>query len=219
MTSSEANHEPRRPVVLKDLSIVDYLARTASGDPVPGGGSSAALNAALAAALIEMVAQLTIGRKNFERVDAEMRTVAEKASTLRQKLIQDIDRDSEAYTQVLNAFQMPKATETEKALRSRAVQAAFKQAALVPLGVARDAVAIMDLGRAVLSKGNPNAASDGAAGVLAARMAARTAVYNVRINLGSIQDEAFTSDLRREAERLETQTEGTEKEILSLLKI
>ncbi len=205
--------------MLKDLSIVEYLAKTASGDPVPGGGSSAALNAALAAALTEMVANLTIGRKNFESVDAEMRTVAVKASTLRKKLIQDIDRDSDSYAQVLKAFQMPKATEAEKADRSRAVQQAFKHAALVPLGVARDALAIMDLGRAVISKGNPNAASDGAAGVLAARMAARAAVYNVRINLGSIRDEAFTSELKREADGLEAEAEAKERETLAQLKI
>jgi formiminotetrahydrofolate cyclodeaminase len=190
--------------MLADLSIRDYLANTASGDPVPGGGSSAALNAALAAALTEMVAQLTI---------------AEKASSLRQKLVQDIDRDSASYTLVLKAFQMPKATEVEKAGRARAVQEAFKQAALVPLGVARDAVALMDLGRTVVSKGNPNAGSDGAAGVLAARMAARTAVYNVKINLGSIRDEKFVSELSSEADRLESEAERKEREILGLLKI
>jgi formiminotetrahydrofolate cyclodeaminase len=205
--------------VLKDLSLVDYLAKTASGDPVPGGGSSAALNAALAAALIEMVAQLTIGRKNFESVDAELRAVAEKASTLRHKLTADIDHDSDSYAQVLKAFKMPKRTEVEKTGRTRAVQDAFKQAALVPLGVARAAVSLMDLGRTVISKGNPNAASDGAAGVLAARMAARAAVYNVRINLGSIKDEAFTTELRREADRLEAEAKAKEREILSLAKL
>ena len=205
--------------MLTDLSIKSYLAKTASGDPLPGGGSSAALNAALAAALTEMVANLTIGRKDFEAVDADMRAVAEKAAAFRSKLVDDVDRDSEAYTQVLKAFQMPKATEAEKAERRRAVQEAFKEAARVPLGVARDALAIMDLGRAVISKGNPNAASDGAAGVLAARMAARTAVYNVRINLGSIRDEAFTSALRREAEILEAETEAKEREILARLKL
>jgi formiminotetrahydrofolate cyclodeaminase len=205
--------------VLNNLSIVDYLAKTASGDPVPGGGSSAALNAALAAALVEMVANLTIGRKGFEAVDAEMRTVAERAAAFRAKLTADIDRDSDSYTQVLKAFQMPKATEAEKAERSRAVQEAFKQAARVPLGVARDAVAIMDLGRAVISKGNPNAASDGAAGVLAARMAARTAVFNVRINLSAIKDEALTSELRQEADRLEVEAEAKERAALAQLKI
>lgn len=205
--------------MLADLSIRNYLAKTASGDPVPGGGSSAALNAALSAALTEMVAQLTIGRKNFEGVDAEMRAVAEKASSLRQKLIQDIDRDSDAYARVLKAYQMPKATEAEKAERTRAVQEAFEQAALVPLGVARDAVALMDLGRVVISKGNPNAASDGAAGVLAARMAARTAAYNVKINLGSIKDANLVSELKSAADRLEAEADTKEKEILAVMKL
>jgi formiminotetrahydrofolate cyclodeaminase len=152
-------------------------------------------------------------------VDAEMRAVAEKASSLRQKLVRDIDRDSDAYAQVLKAFQMPKATAEEKAVRARAVQEAFQQAALIPLGVARDAVALMDLGRTVISKGNPNAASDGAAGVLAARMAARTAVYNVKINLGSIRDEKFVSELTRAADRLEAEADAKEKAILALLRI
>ena len=205
--------------MLADLSVTDYLARTASGDPVPGGGSAAALNAALAAGLIEMVARLTVGRKSFEAVDAEMRAVADRAAALRQKLTGDIDRDSEAYTQVLGAFGMPKATPEEKAARARAIQAAFRQAARVPLGVARDALQAMALGRQVIARGNPNAASDGAAGVLAARMAARAAVYNVRINLGSIQDEGFTAELRAEADRLEAEADALEGEVLKLLKL
>ena len=204
--------------MLADLSVTDYLARTASGDPVPGGGSAAALNAALAAGLIEMVARLTVGRKSFEAVDAEMRAVADRAAALRQKLTGDIDRDSEAYTQVLGAFGMPKATPEEKAARARAIQAAFRQAARVPLGVARDALQAMALGRQVIARGNPNAASDGAAGVLAARMAARTAVYNVKINLGSIKDEGFAAELRAEADRLEDEADALEGEILKLLK-
>ena len=204
--------------MLKDLSITDYLAKTASGDPVPGGGSSAALNGALAAALTEMVANLTIGRKGFEAVDAEMRAVAAKAAGLRSSLTADVDRDSDSYAQVLKAFQLPKATESEKAARAQAIQEAFKQAALVPLGVARASVALMDLGRSVIAKGNPNAASDGAAGILAARMAARAAIYNVRINLGTIKDEAFSSELRQEADRLEVEAEAKEREALAQLK-
>lgn len=205
--------------MFKNLSLTEYLAQTASGSPVPGGGSSAALNAALAAALIEMVANLTIGRKGFETVDAEMRSVAQHAAALRAKLTADIDRDSDAYSQVLAAFKLPKSTEAEKAKRAGAVQEAFKEAARVPLEVARDAVALMDFGRTVVARGNPNAASDGAAGVLAARMAALTAAYNIRINLGSIQDAAFVSELSREADRLEAEAEAKEKEILNQLKI
>jgi methenyltetrahydrofolate cyclohydrolase len=205
--------------VLADLAINEYLARTASGDPLPGGGSAAALNAALAAALIEMVANLTIGRKKFEGVDAEMRALALKAAELRAAAVQEIDRDAEAYTQVLAAFHLPKTTDGEKARRARAVEEAFKHAALVPLSVARKAAALMALGRTVIVKGNPNAVSDAAAGVLAARMAARTAVYNVRINLGSIRDAAFIAELAQEAERLEAEAESQEKEILALVKL
>ncbi|MCU0559356.1 MAG: cyclodeaminase/cyclohydrolase family protein [Desulfobacterales bacterium] len=205
--------------MLTEVSIKEYLSKTASGDPLPGGGSAAALNAALGAALTEMVAHLTVGRKGFEAVDAQMRAVRQRAAALRAKLTLDVDRDADAYTRVLAAFKLPKETEAEKADRASAVQDAFKQAALVPLGVARDALAVMELGRAVIAKGNPNAASDGAAGVLAARMAARTAVYNVRINLNSIRDAAFTAELRREAARLETEAEAKEKEILALLSL
>ncbi len=205
--------------MLADLAINEYLARTASGDPLPGGGSAAALNAALAAALIEMVANLTIGRKKFEGVDAEMRALALKAAELRAAAVHEIDRDAEAYTQVLAAFHLPKTTDGEKACRARAVEEAFKHAALVPLSVAQKAAALMALGRTVIVKGNPNAASDAAAGVLAARMAARTAVYNVRINLGSIRDAAFIAELAQEAERLEAEAESQEKEILALVKL
>jgi formiminotetrahydrofolate cyclodeaminase len=166
-----------------------------------------------------MVANLTIGRKGFEAVDAERRAVAAKAADLRSSLTADVDRDSDSYAQVLKSFQLPKATETEKAARAQAIQEAFKRAALVPLGVARASVALMDLGRSVIAKGNPNAASDGAAGILAARMAARAAVYNVRINLGSIKDEAFTSELRQEADRLEAEAEAKEREALAQLKL
>ena len=205
--------------MLADLSVTDYLGRTASGDPVPGGGSAAALNAALAAALIEMVARLTIGRKGFEAVDAQMRATADRAAALRTKLTGDIDRDSEAYSMVLAAFALPKATPEEKTARAQAIQAAFRQAALVPLGVARDALQAMVLGRQVIAGGNPNAASDGAAGVLAARMAARAAVYNVKINLGSIKDERFTAELKAEADRLEREADALEGEILKMLRL
>jgi len=201
--------------LLKNLTIEEYLAKTASGDPVPGGGSAAALNAALAAALTEMVARLTIGRKNFEGVAEEMQEAAEKAAALRQKLIAEIDRDSDAYARVLKAFQSPKATSEEKAQRAQAIEDALKGAALVPLEVARAAVAIMDIARAVISRGNPNALSDGAAGLLAAGMAARAALYNVLINLGSIKDSIFTETLKREADKLAAAAETKEKELLS----
>ena len=155
--------------MLKDLTITEFLEQTASSEPLPGGGCTAALNAALAASLTEMVANLTIGRKGFEAVEDEMIQLARSAADLRSKLQEDIDHDAQAYREVLAAFKLPKNTEEEKKLRSSAIQQAFKNAATVPLNVARDAVNIMDLASRVITGGNPIAVTDGAVAVLAAR--------------------------------------------------
>ncbi len=108
--------------------------------------------------------------------------------------MQDMDRDANAYTRVLDAFRLPKVTEKEREVRQAAVQEAFKEAATVPLGVARDAQAVLELAGAVVAKGNPNAVTDGLVGAMLARTAGLSALYNVRINLGSIRDEDFVQD-------------------------
>ncbi len=205
--------------MLKDLTITEFLEQTASSEPLPGGGCTAALNAALAASLTEMVANLTIGRKEFEAVDEEMQQIAQAAADLRKKLQNDIDNDAQAYQEVLAAFKLPKNTGDEKAQRSNAIQQAFKIAATVPLGVARDAINLMDLAARAIKDGNPNAVTDGAVGVLAARTAALAAIYNVKINLSAIKDKAFVAELTREIEELEQQVIAKEKEILSQVKI
>jgi formiminotetrahydrofolate cyclodeaminase len=205
--------------MLRELALTAYLDRTASGEPVPGGGSAAALNAALSAALIEMVANLTIGRKAFSAAEGEMRAAAARAAALRAELAAAIDRDAEAYGAVLAAYRLPKGSEAERAAREAAVQAAFRQAAQVPLEVGRRALELLALGEAVIARGNPNAASDGAAGVLAARMAVRAAVYNVRINLSGIADPALVAALGGEAGRLEAEAEARERRALAQLTI
>lgn len=205
--------------MLKDLKIAEFLEKTASGDPVPGGGSAAALNAALAASLSEMVANLTIGKKGFEAVADEMKDIADMATLLREKLLEDIDNDSEAYKKVLAAFQFPKDSEEEKKQRTQAIQDALKKAALVPLSVARDALKIMELSDCVIKKGNPNAATDGAVGAMTARTAALAALYNVKINLSAIKDKTFVKELNREVESIESQIKEKEKTILSTVDI
>jgi formiminotetrahydrofolate cyclodeaminase len=205
--------------LLKDLSITEFLQQTASSEPLPGGGCTAALNAALAAGLAEMVANLTIGRKEFQAVEEEMIKIAKTAGDLRKKLQNDIDRDAQAYQEVLTAFKLPKNTDDDKKQRSDAIQQAFKNAATVPLGVARDALKIMDLASRAIKNGNPNAVTDGAVAVLAARTATMAAAYNVKINLGGIKDSDFVEKLSREVEDLENQAIRKEKEILAHIKI
>jgi formiminotetrahydrofolate cyclodeaminase len=186
---------------------------------LPGGGCTAALSAALAASLTEMVANLTIGRKEFQAVEDEMKKIANAAADLRKKLQNDIDNDAQAYRQVLAAFKLPKNTDSEKKQRSSAIQQAFKTAATVPLGVARDALKIMDLASRAIAQGNQNALSDGAVGVLASRTAALAALFNVKINLSAIKDPDLVKELTRESENLETQVIKKEKDILAHIHI
>ena len=205
--------------MLKDKSVTEYLERTASGEPVPGGGSIAALSAAAAASLTEMVANLTIGKKGYTSVQAEMRDIASTTSKLRDKLIGDIDNDPQAYQQVLAAFQLPKNTETEKHHRANAIQDGFKNAALIPMGVAEDGFKIMDLAKMVIEKGNKNAVTDGAVAVMAARTAVMAALYNVKINLTAIKDQAFVEVLAQKVKTLERQVKDKEKMILASVDI
>ena len=205
--------------MLKDLTITEFLQQTASSEPLPGGGCTAALSAALAASLVEMVANLTIGRKKFQAVENEMKKIAQTAADLREKLQDDINKDAQAYREVLAAFKLPKNTDGEKKQRSDAIQQAFKTAATVPLGVARDALKIMDLASRTIAQGNQNAVSDGAVGVLVSRTAALAAIYNVKINLSAIKDPGFVKELTREVEALEGQVIDKEKQILAHINI
>jgi len=201
--------------LLANLKITEYLEKAAAGTAVPGGGSVAALNAALAAGLTEMVANLTIGKKSYEAVAEEMNDIAGKATALREKLTAAIDRDAEAYSEVMAAFKLPKATDQEKGLRSIEIQKAFKHAALVPLEVANHAVEVIDLAGRAVDSGNKNAVTDGLVAAMNARTAALAALYNVKINLGSIEDDEFVKKLTREINDLEQQAKSKEQKILA----
>jgi len=201
--------------MLANDKITEYLDKAAAGTAVPGGGSVAALNAALAAGLTEMVANLTIGKKKYAAVEAEMTALVEKASQLREKLTAAIDRDADAYTEVMEAYRLAKTTDEEKALRKQKIQEATKHAALVPLEVARDALAVIDLASQTILKGNKNAASDGAVAAMNARTAALAAIYNIRINLGSIDDQSFVEKLEQEVNQLQNSVVEKENEALS----
>lgn len=205
--------------MLADLSLAEFLEQTASKAPVPGGGSVAALNGGIAAGLVEMVARLTIGRKGFEAVSGRMGELAAAAGSYRRRMLHNVDRDSEAFAQVLQAFRMPRETGAQQHEREAAVQEAYKAAARIPLEVAEDALQLIDLAMEAVAAGNPNAVSDGAVGVLAARTAVLGAVFNVRINLQSIQDVEWVAALRRRADALEAEALDKERRFLAALKL
>lgn len=201
--------------MLAELSIQALLEKTASAEPVPGGGSMSALSGAIAASLTEMVANLTIGRKAYEAVSEEMQSLAAEAAAARKKMTAAIDRDADAYRQVLAAFKLPKETDGEKKARTAAIQDALKSAALAPLNAAEDALSIMELAGRALAKGNKNAYSDAAVAVMHARTAALGAVYNVKINLADIKDASFVSETGRAADATEKKVRQLEEALLA----
>ena len=172
--------------MLVDLTVKEFLNKVVGSDPVPGGGSIAALNGAIASALAAMVANLTIGKKGYELHEELMRHISEVALRQKATFVEDIDRDSEAYDKVFACFKMPKATDEEKAARSAAIQEATKFAALVPMQVARNAYELMTVIMDVARLGNRNAVTDACVAMMSARSAVLGALMNVRINLGSL---------------------------------
>lgn len=199
---------------LKDLSIEEFAALAAFDAPAPGGGSVSAVAGALAAALAEMVANLTVGKAKYADAEEEMKEIAAKGAEIRKTLVDDIERDSESFTLYMKALGMPKDTEEQKAVRREAMQNGLKEAARVPLSVARTAAEIFPLAEAVIARGNTNAVTDGLVAAMMARTAVIGALFNVKINLGSIKDEEFRAEMEKEVSRLEAEAVEYEKRIL-----
>ena len=201
--------------MLASLKITEFIDQVGGDTAVPGGGSVAALSGALAAGLARMVANLTVGREKYAVVEPEMKAIVKEAAELQEQLTADIDRDSAAYTGVMDAFKMAKATDAEKTARARAIQEAMKHAAAVPLEVARHAFRVLELVELVVQRGNKNAVTDGAVGAMLARTAVLAALYNVKINLSTIRDKGFVKEMANAAADLEEKTAAKEKEILT----
>lgn len=200
------------------MNVKEFLEKTASNSPVPGGGSVAALSAGVAAALAEMVANLTVGKKGYEDAQEEMKEIVIKGANYRNEFVKDIDKDSDAFNEVMAAFKLPKETDEEKEARKNAIQAGSKNATLVPLLVAKNAFEMMEIIEKVVEKGNKNAVTDGAVAAMMARTAVLSALYNVKINLGSIKDESFVEEVTKQMEELEAKVGEVESRILSKVK-
>jgi glutamate formiminotransferase/formiminotetrahydrofolate cyclodeaminase len=183
-------------------SVSGFLAAVASSNPVPGGGSVAAHAGALGAALAQMVAGLTIGKKKYAAVDAEMKEVALRAVALGNQLSTLVKRDAEAYALVSDAYKLPKEPADAATRRSETVANALLKAAEVPLETARAAVEVADLAALVAEKGNTNAITDAGVAALLAAAAAKGAAYNVRVNVQALEDRSRGQSLARDAEQL-----------------
>ncbi|MCK5112283.1 MAG: glutamate formimidoyltransferase, partial [Thermoplasmatales archaeon] len=176
---------------LASMKINNFLNELASSSPAPGGGSVAALSGALGTALSSMVCNLTIGKEKYEDVQDEIKNTLEKSERIRKQLTELIDKDTEAFNDVMKAFKMPKETEEQKEKRKQAIQKGYKTAAKVPLETAKACEKILDIAMVVAEKGNKNSITDAAVSALMAQAGVKSAILNIKINLGSIKDDEF----------------------------
>jgi glutamate formiminotransferase/formiminotetrahydrofolate cyclodeaminase len=186
-----------------------FLDELASSSPTPGGGSAAAFTAAQAAALVEMVAKLTIGKKKYADVETEMSQVLETAAGLRNQLTLAISEDAHAFESVMVAMKLPKGTPEETESRGAAVKAACKIAAEIPLKTSEYTLDVLKLLVIAAGKGNLNAITDAGTGGALAMAALAGAGANVRINLTSFAKDEFALNIL-------TRLTGIEKEAADL---
>lgn len=186
--------------MFQEQQLQTFLDQLASKASTPGGGSAAAIMGAMGAALVSMVANLTVGKQKYQDVEEEMQGFLERSEHMRSRLTGMIQADIDVFDKVMAAYGMARETDAEKAARSGAIQAALKEATDVPLACAQLCADVIELCRPVAEKGNLNVISDAGVAVLAAHAALRSAALNVYINIGGIRDEEFVRDRRDKLE-------------------
>ena len=202
---------------LTALSVKGFADETARESPAPGGGSVSAYMGTMGAALGTMVANLSSHKAGWDERWEEFSAWAEEGMALEQELLALVDEDTEAFNRIMNAFGLPKASEEDKKLRSRAIQEATLFAAQVPLRTMKTAEKVFPLCRAMVEKGNPNSVSDAGVGALAARSAILGAGLNVKINASSLKDREQAESLIAEAEEIIRRAVKQEAEILEMV--
>jgi methenyltetrahydrofolate cyclohydrolase len=190
------------------LSLVELLDAFASNNPVPGGGAAAALAGAVGASLLIMVAGLPKTRHGSQDERAALDAAATRLKPLRDELAALVDRDSDAYTSVVNAFRLPRSSDEEKAARKTAIDAAMRAATEAPLATMRVCHQVMREAPAVVDSGALAAASDVAVAIELLKTAARGAALNVDTNIADMKDEEYVSRVRRERGDLEQAIEA-----------
>ncbi|MCI9242482.1 MAG: cyclodeaminase/cyclohydrolase family protein [Lawsonibacter sp.] len=187
---------------LAELKTAEFVDLLASDAPAPGGGSAAALEGALGAALTAMVCSLTIGKKKYAEFEELAAEAQKKAAGLKARFVDVMDRDTEAFNVVSAAFGMPKATDEEKAARSAAIQKGLEGCTKTPFEMMELAAETLELTASILGKSNDSAASDLGVSALSLRAAIQGAWLNVLINIGSLKNKELAEDYRKKGEAL-----------------
>jgi len=191
------------------MKLCEFLDELASHSAAPGGGSASALLCSTAASLVCMVCHLTIGKKGYEESEPELKRVLEEAEVLRKKAEGLIDEDTNVFKKVMAAYKIPE----ENTQRNVMIQNALKDATATPLEVVRIGVRILELAKIVAFRGNINSVSDAGGAALAAEAGLRGAIFNVKINLKSMNDETFKGTTKIELNALEERTKVLMEEV------
>ena len=187
---------------LLDLNLREFANELSMDSPAPGGGSTAALSGALSAALSSMVSNLTVGKKEYEDVQRDVKKFAVSAQDLKDEFLRAVDLDTMAFNKVMDALKLPQKTDEQKEGKARAIEEASHEATLVPLGVLEKSIEALKLAKDTALKGNKNSLSDAGVAGLMAQAAAEGAYYNVKINLPGLEDANFKSKTKKQADTL-----------------
>ena len=180
---------------LIDLDIKKYMENLASNLPAPGGGSASALSGAQGISLVMMVAELTVGKEKYSEWEEHCQKAIRDGVIIQTNFLKAIDDDTDAYNKVGAAFKLPKNTDEEKAVRSRAIQDATILATQIPLRTMEISLDALKVAECLIGKSNPNCASDIGVGALNIKAALMGAWLNVKINLPGIKDETLRNEL------------------------
>ena len=202
---------------LVEMTVSEFLYELASSSPAPGGGSVAALSGALGAALSSMVCNLTLGKKDYGPVQEEIQSLLNTSEHLRQRLSGLVDRDTEAFNKVMDAYRLSKETDSQKEKRKQAIQHALKTAAQVPLETAKTCIELLAVIVDVAEKGNKSSISDAAVSAVMAHAGVESAILNIKINLGSIQDKEWVARISHEIETIQKNADEKTKKILKIV--
>ena len=201
--------------MLVDMKVTAFLDELKSDSPAPGGGSISALAGALGAGLAMMVSGLTEGNAKYESAQSELVLLKPQLEGCIQRLTTCVDEDTAMFNKVMDAYRLPKSTDEEKAQRSAAIQLALKGAAELPLEVANLCKNVLVLSKRMLQIGNTNAASDAAVAGQMAHAGMWGAIYNVRINLGTIKDTVFVEDMKCKVANILAEADVAMQEMLA----
>jgi glutamate formiminotransferase/formiminotetrahydrofolate cyclodeaminase len=194
-----------------------FIEQLAAPTPTPGGGSAAAHAGAMGAALVAMVAGVTLGKKKYAEVEAEMQAIRVMAEKYRKELTQAVDDDAAAFEVLMATFKLPKETDEQKSAREAAIIKATLNAAHVPLDVSKCAVKVMELALKCANHGLLSAISDAMSGFAMARASLTAAGYNVRININSLEEKSAGEKMLEELAELEAKADKLETEIRQVM--